>query len=745
MGVVVPVMAQRITRINPQNIALRAVSACGFTNVLTVGDSATVLIFRDSIHGWDQPNPHLDRSITLMAASYIDSLHGIIGGSKGTISWTSDGGVTWQQSNSTTNGAIRYLASNGAGAVIGVGDSGVIVRTTDGGKSWTRIKSLTQAQLNAVTFGTPNAGTIVGNDSIILMTTDAGQSWTRFINPYDLSQVAFLLDSINYAAVAMNGADRVWVTLREPIFVMPFIRGGIDPSIADISQNLCIGCGPATTLLYCAPFVLPLTIYGTDDFIYYQEYTSNRWFKNFVTVQGDADGHTDVEIWRVLGGTCIRRPHIGTGGEDVLMFVCGENGFFGYTANVAFNYPFPLSSRSLLSYLSTSFTPFGTPDALPPHIGYAVGSGGGVARTVDGGFSWSTLTIPGDTSGHDTLNTVCKIDSNTAIVVGWNGRIQRTSDAGLTWATLQSNTNERLHGIAFPTPSTGIIVGDNETILRSTDTGKTWSSDGVAKDQSEQKFLYAVDFVNASTGVAAGESGTIFRTTDGGLDWVAKDNVEHGFNDYRQIQAFADGTIYARASTGLLVTHDAGLNWGYVTVPGGGDTLGFGFYNSLIGIVGQRVTSSALVPDTAFFRYTINGGSTWSNEIAVPIWNYNRILFHWLNEHQVLLYGIQGFTVLLDITASGVRQTVLHNTPDFQLSPNPSSGEVHITFATKSVGPVTIELWDASGKKIATLLSGEEEAGDHSCPFILPKDLHGAYFVRLTRDGGTSEQGIVIE
>ena len=745
MGAVAPVMAQHITRINPQNITLRAVSACGFTNVLTVGDSATVLIFRDSIHGWNQPNTHLDRSITLLAASYIDSLHGTIGGSKGTIAWTSDAGVTWQQSNSTTNGSIRSLAYNGASAVIGIGDSGVIIRSTDSGRTWSRIISVAHSQLNGVIFGTPNAGTIVGNDSIILRTTDAGQSWTRFINPYDLSQVAFLLDSINYVAVAMNGADSVWVTLRKPIFVMPFIRGRIDRSIPDISQNLCLDCGPATTLLlYGRAWKLPALLFGTDDYIYYQNNTGNHWYKNFVTVQGDADGNTDLLTSRVLGGTCIRRPHIGGAGEDILTYICGENGFFEYNGNGGVTNTWPLSSRSSLYYLSTSFTPFGTPDVLPSNVGYAVGTGGAVARTVDGGLSWLTLTIPGDTSENDTLNTVCKVDSSTAIVIGWNGKIQRTSDAGITWATLPSNTDERLHGIAFPTPSTGIIVGDNGTILRSTDTGKTWNSKDIVIDQSEQKFLYAVDFVDASTGVAAGEGGTMFRTTDAGIHWSAKDNIEHGLKDFRQIQACADGTIYARASTDLLVSHDAGQNWSYVFVQGG-DTLGFGFYNSQIGIVGQRVTSSALVPDTAFFRYTTNGGAAWSNELAVPIWNYNRILFHWLNEHQVLLYGIQGFTVLLDITASGVQPTVLKNAPDFQVIPNPTIEEINLKYTTKSFGPVAIELWNATGKKIATLSSGAEEAGDHSRSFTLPKELHGAYFVRLSRDGGTSEQGIVIE
>jgi len=80
----------------------------------------------------------------------------------------------------------------------------------------------------------------------------------------------------------------------------------------------------------------------------------------------------------------------------------------------------------------------------------------------------------------------------------------------------------------------------------------------------------------------------------------------------------------------------------------------------------------------------------------------------------------------------------MDNAAAIQLFPNPSSGTVNISYSTKTNGPVTIELWDETGKKLGTLFRGEETGGAHEHTLDIPKELHGAFFARILADGTTS-------
>jgi hypothetical protein len=130
----------------------------------------------------------------------------------------------------------------------------------------------------------------------------------------------------------------------------------------------------------------------------------------------------------------------------------------------------------------------------------------------------------------------------------------------------------------------------------------------------------------------------------------------------------------------------------------------------------------------------------------VPMWAYNQILFHWVSDHEILLYGIYGFIEDVDFSApSGVRVTQISQPSDISVYPNPSSGDVSVDYSTKTNGSVTIELWDESGKRIEQLFNGEESTGSHQQAFTLPKALHGAFFLRVSADGTTASAKINLQ
>jgi hypothetical protein len=73
-------------------------------------------------------------------------------------------------------------------------------------------------------------------------------------------------------------------------------------------------------------------------------------------------------------------------------------------------------------------------------------------------------------------------------------------------------------------------------------------------------------------------------------------------------------------------------------------------------------------------------------------------------------------------------------------SPNPARGNATLRFALTTRGAVRLALFDAAGRRVATLADGVHEAGEHSVAFALRdgagRDLPaGLYLARLEAEG----------
>jgi len=69
------------------------------------------------------------------------------------------------------------------------------------------------------------------------------------------------------------------------------------------------------------------------------------------------------------------------------------------------------------------------------------------------------------------LNSIHFADGQNGWAVGYGGTILRTIDGGRTWGLQNSGTTDRLYSVHFPDPQTGYIVGKNGTILKTTSGG----------------------------------------------------------------------------------------------------------------------------------------------------------------------------------------------------------------------------------------------------------------------------------
>ena len=78
----------------------------------------------------------------------------------------------------------------------------------------------------------------------------------------------------------------------------------------------------------------------------------------------------------------------------------------------------------------------------------------------------------------DDLDSVKFISPQAGWAVGTGGTILHTEDGGKSWQAQASGTQERLNSVVFVTPQAGWAVGNGGTILHTEDGGKSWQAQG---------------------------------------------------------------------------------------------------------------------------------------------------------------------------------------------------------------------------------------------------------------------------
>jgi photosystem II stability/assembly factor-like uncharacterized protein len=282
---------------------------------------------------------------------------------------------------------------------------------------------------------------------------------------------------------------------------------------------------------------------------------------------------------------------------------------FNNTSGVSFTFRVQLFAN-VWNYTVADGSALGGVHFVNLTTGVAVGAGGKIFRTIDGGASWQ-----GQNAGTTrNLNDVFFVDANVGWVVGDNGTILRTTNAGRSWEMQSSPVSSPLYGVRFVNANTGWIVGGvdptsgTSTVLRTTDSGASWSK--VTSGLTDAN-LFALD-VTTDGGTklsAVGEGGVIVRSTDGGLNWTLQDPPV-GLSPTANLQSvdfvsanrgWVVGTLGA-----AIVTNDGGNTWSLLSVPTGTANLyGVSFADANVGwIVGRD----------GLLLKTANGGTSWTSQ-----------------------------------------------------------------------------------------------------------------------------------
>ena len=371
-----------------------------------VGDGGTILTTTNLGHTWSPQKSGIEGDLHAVAA--VDSRHAWAVGARGVIVATDDGGATWRQQNSGDTGTLLGVAFTDAqhGWAVGVGNG--MVATTDGGRTWQPKTYGVPRDLYGVGFRDTQHGWAVGNGGTIVATSDGGATW----NP-TASGTQEALKAVQFSD-AMNG-------------IIVGYQGAI----------LTTRDGGATW----TP-------------------TPSNTKKNLAGVTFEDRGR----VWAVgssRGGTVLASTDGG---------------------------------RSWATQASpTNEDLYGM--AFLNDTGWAVGSKGTIVIFRFKGW------LPQASGTNTQLHSVKFFDVARGWAVGDGGAILATDDGGATWKPQTSGTTANLYGVDFLDLAVGTAVGDGGTILTTVDGGATWKRE----TSPTTKRLYAVKYSNHRNVWAVGD------------------------------------------------------------------------------------------------------------------------------------------------------------------------------------------------------------------------------------------------
>lgn len=371
--------------------------------------------------------------------------------------------------------------------------------------------------------------------------------------------------------------------------------------------------------------------------------------------------------------------------------------------------------------------------------GWAVGGGGIVLNTTNGGSNWNVQS----TAGTNTLNAVYFKDENTGWVVSDGGyydtsSVFHTFDGGTTWSPQIKISASTLNdvfflddNIGFAGGHTSYLSGLQSILLKTTNGGESWilSIDTLGP-------IRKIYFVNQNTGWVLsswaemyGFWSAIFKTEDGGASWSKKlENHSGGprggdpavfdiyFKDFNNGIAIGD-VVYR--------TTDGGDSWL--------DTLSFTQAATTNIFVGQNNQITAVGWYGMIFK-SLDGGVTWNAQNSGSTNSLYSVFFTdalsgWaVGDNGTIIHTTNG-------GVSFVKEEQITGMPtEFLLSqnyPNPFNPSTKIKYSVPQISNVVIKVFDILGNEIETLVNEEKPRGTYEVTWYAENLPSGVYFYQL--------------
>jgi photosystem II stability/assembly factor-like uncharacterized protein len=355
--------------------------------------------------------------------------------------------------------------------------------------------------------------------------------------------------------------------------------------------------------------------------------------------------------------------------------------------------------------------------------GWAVGAGGTIIHTTDGGQSWMPQT-----SGVSTaLNAVWFADALQGWAAGDGGVILATINGGLSWQPQVSNSVSKLRTVWFFNSDTGYVAGQGGLCLRTVNGGGVWTQVGTAINQD----IFSLGFADQSTGYLSGRNGNFQKTITGGISWT-NGPPPPPLDTLKAVRAPGPADVFVTTHNGKVLKTDGNGNW-ITQQPGSSKSLNGAWFTS--------TTTGWVAGDSGRVFVTTTGGGQWQQQstgIADRLW-----AVHFPNDSAGWCVGANGtvikLTLLTTHAGSNTNNSLLH------IYPNPASTgtPLSITLPGAQSQTAVAELFDAAGRKMPdtqNILLSQQGTGLVSIAGLQP----GAYLLYITAGGKTYSTRIMI-
>jgi photosystem II stability/assembly factor-like uncharacterized protein len=194
---------------------------------------------------------------------------------------------------------------------------------------------------------------------------------------------------------------------------------------------------------------------------------------------------------------------------------------------------------------------------LDNQIGWAVGSGGVIAHTTDGGKTW----LPQHSSVKADLRRITFADDAHGWIAG-GGVLLRTENGGKTWQVIQGvlQNFRNISTIEFLNTQEGWLGVNQGQTLHTTDGGLTWK---LQKTGTTNRPMTDLHFLNSSEGWAIApqraDGGFILHTIDGGEYWEIQAKPNQPGVGIHFVDAKSGWIVMGNGRS--LVTQDGGMTW----------------------------------------------------------------------------------------------------------------------------------------------------------------------------------------
>ncbi len=228
-----------------------------------------------------------------------------------------------------------------------------------------------------------------------------------------------------------------------------------------------------------------------------------------------------------------------------------------------------------------------------------VGEAGGIAKTLDGGGTWSYFSYAANNAAGNVtrpvFNDVQFVNVSLAYAVGTDGIMIKSIDGGTNWSLVNTPfyaEGKEISTVYFTSATTGYIGGDGDattrrpTLYKTTNGGATW--------QVEYEFpAPAIDWIDGSIlKVRFNAAGIGYVGGSGGLVW----KYDGTWKDY----SITETTVFPNVRATDTVYYE---NW-----EGGYDTVITTTADNTFGLDQQNYRAIAILGDTVVVVGTQNNG-----------------------------------------------------------------------------------------------------------------------------------------